>query len=364
MKKLILGLSLIAAGLAHAGDLTISGFTTIAAGKAYSGYDGTFNEFKCPCFIANYEHGTTYEKNRWSLSPESLAGVQLRYQFNDKFSATAQAVSRASENMKADLDWAYLSYDVTPDTTVHVGRRRLPIYAFSDSVYIGYSLPWIRVPQDIYGWEVGAYNGINVTHRKTVGNWAVTGSVFAGQESTKNNLEMKRIYYGVPVDDAWKHILGANLDISNDIFGARLIYMQNSIDLTTYTPGEEPSSTRGTRQRVMGISASVDYKNFLFRGEANSFMRPSQDFRSSSWTTTFGYKIGNFTPFIGYSDYNEKLTTGYSDLQIDSTRFAGVRWDFGKNMDLKIQFDSVVDHSAIPFTGNAKLLSVAFDAVF
>ena len=184
-KRIILGLSLLTAGFAQAGDLTLSGFTTIAAGKAYEGYEGSFMEFQCPCFIANYQNGTVYEKKKWSAKPESLVGLQMKYQFNDKLSGTVQAVSRASEDGKADVDWAYLTYDLTPDTTVHVGRRRLPIYAFSDSVYIGYSLPWIRVPQDIYGWEVGAYNGAQVTHRKTVGNWSVTGSVFAGQESTK-----------------------------------------------------------------------------------------------------------------------------------------------------------------------------------
>lgn len=367
MKKLTIALALAFAfaGAAHAGDLTVSGFTTIAAGKAYEGTDGSFNAFQCPCFIANYEHGTTYEKKQWSLKQESLAGLQLRYQFNDKLSATAQAVTRASENMKVDVDWAYLSYDVTPDTTVHAGRRRLPIYAFSDSVYIGYTLPWIRVPQDIYGWEVGAFNGVTVTHRKSVGDWALTGSLFAGQESTKKNLEMQRIYYGgARVDDAWKHILGANLDVSNDIFGVRLIYMQNSIDVTSYPPGDDPQPVIGTRQRVMGVSASVDYDNFLLRGEANTFMRPSQDYRSKSWTVSVGYKIGNFTPLVGYSNYTEKLTAGYSALQIDNTRFAALRWDFRKNMDVKVQWDSVIDRSAIPFTGNAKVVSVALDALF
>jgi hypothetical protein len=365
MKKLTLALALALAGAAHAGDLTVSGFTTIAAGKAYDGTDGTFNAFHCPCFIANYEHGTTYEKNQWSLKQESLAGLQLRYQFNDQLSATAQAVVRPSVNKAAEVDWAYLSYDVTPDTTVHVGRRRLPIYAFSDSVYIGYSLPWIRVPQDIYGWEVGAFNGVTVTHRKSVGDWAVTGSVFAGQESTKKNLEMQRIYYdGQRVDDAWKHILGANLDVSNDIFGVRLIYMQNSIDITNYPPGEDPQSAIGTRQRVMGISASADIGNWLVRAESNTFMRPALDYRSKSWTATVGYKIGDFTPLVGYSDYTEKLTAGYNTLQIDNTRFVALRWDFRKNMDLKVQWDSVIDRSAIPFTGNAKVLSVALDAVF
>ena len=156
MKKLLIAALLASAGAAHADDLSVTGFATVTVGKAYSGYDGQFMDAQCPCFIGNYEHGAVYDKNEWSATRESLAGLQLKYQLTDKLSATAQAVVRASRPGKLDVDWAYLSYDVAPDTTVQVGRRRLPIYAYSDSVYIGYSLPWVRVPQDIYGWEVGA----------------------------------------------------------------------------------------------------------------------------------------------------------------------------------------------------------------
>ncbi|CAN7669076.1 hypothetical protein LJR289_005212 [Pseudoduganella sp. LjRoot289] len=367
MKKLITGLLLGAAsmGAAHAGDLTISGFGTLAAGKAYGGTSGQWNEFDCPCFIANYEHGAVYDKRRVSLAEESLAGVQLKYKFSEQLSATAQVVSRASEKMKGEIDWAYLTWDITPDTTLQAGRRRLPIYAFSDSVYIGYTLPWIRVPQDIYGWEIGAYNGVNLSHRKTIGDWAVIGNIFTGQEVSKNNKEMERIYYAAPVDDAWKRILGGYLDVSNDFMGLRLIYMQNTIDLTSRPPAvEDATEVRGLRQRIMGISASVDYENILFRAEANQFRRPAQDYKANSWTATLGYKLGDFTPLVGYSHYTEKLTDLYTDLQIDNTRFVAIRWDFRKNMDLKIQFDKVIDRSAIPFSGNAKLVSVALDAVF
>ena len=76
---------------------------------------------------------------------------------------------------------------------------------------------------------------------------------------------------------------------------------------------------------------------------------------------------GNFTPFIGYSKYNEKLTDGYTSLYLAIARqhpFRGIALGFQENMDLKTQFDSVIDYSAIPFTGNAKLLSVSSDAVF
>jgi hypothetical protein len=364
MKKLIIAALLSSAGMAHADDLTISGFATATAGKAYSGYDGQFMDSQCPCFIGNYEHGAVYSKNEWSLARESLVGLQAKYQLTDKLSATAQAVVRASENGKPEVDWAYLSYDLTPETTIQAGRRRLPIYAYSDSVYIGYTLPWVRVPQDIYGWEVGAYNGVNLRHSRSFGDWAVTANVFAGQESTRDNIEQRKIYYGYKVDDAWKHILGGYLDVSNDVFGARVMYMQNSIDLTYYPPGEDPSSDKGTRQRILGLSATLDYNNWLVRAEANRFIRPALDFKSSSWTATIGYRLGAFTPLVGYSSYKEKLTAGYTETQNDTTRFAAVRWDLRKNMDLKLQFDSVKDSSAYDFTHNAKMLSVTLDLLF
>lgn len=364
MKKITIGLLLAGAGLAHAGDVTWSGFTTITAGKAFAGSGGEFMSNPCPCFIGNYEHGAVYQNKEWSLAKESLAGIQGKYQFTDKLSGTVQAVARASEQGRPEVDWAYLSYDLTPSTTIQAGRRRLPIYAYSDSVYIGYSLPWARVPQDIYGWEMGAYNGVNVSHTTSVGNWAVTANVFGGRESTRDNIEQRKIYYGYPVDDAWKNILGSYVDVSNDIFGARLMYMQNSIDLRFHPEGEPSSEQLGTRQRIIGLSGSIDYGNWMVRAEANSFIRKSLDFRSRSWTATVGYRWGDFTPIVGFSSYKEKLTAGYTLPQIDNTRFAGVRWDFRKNMDVKLQFDSVIDRSAYSFTNNAKMVSLTFDALY
>jgi hypothetical protein len=364
MKKLMIAALLSSAGMAHASDLSISGFATVTAGKAYGGSDGEFMGQPCPCFIGNYEHGTVYHGNEWSLARESLVGLQAKYQFTPQLSGTVQAVSRVSEHGKPKVDWAYLSYDIAPDTTVQVGRRRLPIYAYSDSVYIGYTLPWARVPQDIYGWEVGAYDGVNVRHARSIGDWAVTANVFAGQEHTHDNIEQRKIYYGYRVDDDWKHILGGYLDVSDDVFGARLIYMQNSIDLSQYPPDDVPTFSKGTRQRIIGLSGSIDYGNWMVRAEANRFMRPSLDYKSSSWTATVGYRMGQFMPLVGFSSYKEKQTATYTATQNDNTRFAGVRWDFRKNMDLKVQWDSVKDSSAYDFTKNAKMVTVTWDVLF
>jgi hypothetical protein len=50
--------------------------------------------------------------------------------------------------------------------------------------------------------------------------------------------------------------------------------------------------------------------------------------------------------------------------QNDNRRFACVRWDFRKHMDLKLQWDSVKDSSAYDFTRNAKMLTVTWDVLF
>ncbi len=364
MKKLTLALLMASAGVASAGDFTVSGFATLTGGKAIDGWDGALYDAGCPCFIGNYEHGAVYQQNKFSFAKESLLGLQGKYQFSDKLSGTLQAVSHASRDGKLDVDWAYLSYDVTPELTVQAGRRRLPIYAYSDSVYVGYTLPWVRVPQDIYGWEVGAYNGANVSYTTSLGDWAVRANLFAGQESTKDNIEMRNIYYGHKVDDAWRHILGGYLDLSNDIFGARLIYMQNSIDTKLYVPDTDPEYSIGVRQRIIGLSGSIDYQNWMVRAEANTFQRPALDFTSRSFTATIGYRWGKFTPLVGYSSYKEKITEAYTAAQIDTTRFAALRWDFRKNMDLKIQFDKVIDRSAYDFTHDAKMISASLDVIF
>ncbi|MFP5391047.1 MAG: hypothetical protein ACLGI6_05820 [Gammaproteobacteria bacterium] len=364
MKKILIAALLAGAATAQAGEFTVSGFATLAGGKAMDGWDGQLFDAQCPCFIGNYEHGAVYQNNQLSFAHESLAGLQGKYQFSDKLSGTVQGVARASKGAHFDLDWAYLSYDLTPEVTLQAGRRRLPIYAYSDSVYVGYTLPWVRVPQDIYGWEVGAYNGANVSYTTSLGDWAVRANLFAGQETTRDNVEMRNIYYGHKVDDAWKHILGGYLDVSNDVFGARLIYMQNSIDLKLYVPDEAPSFSTGVRQRIIGLSGSIDYRNWMVRAEANTFQRPSLDYRSRSFTATVGYRWGKFTPLVGYSSYKEKLTDTYTAAQIDTTRFAAVRWDFRKNMDLKIQFDKVIDRSAYDFTHDAKMISASVDVIF
>ena len=218
--------ALCASGLSQAVDFSYSGFGNITAGKVISaggidiGYpDGT--QWNCPCLIADFSHGSVYEQ-KWSLAPESRVGLQGNWSFTSDLSFTAQAVARhAAQKARADIEWAYLSYNLTPQLTVQLGRKRLPLFFYSDYQDVSYAYSWVRVPPDVYGWAVVNYNGANLTYRGDVAGWAVKSTVYAGKEHTKKN-PIAKLETADPSDINWDSMWGVDLEINRDWFTARL----------------------------------------------------------------------------------------------------------------------------------------------
>ncbi len=198
----LLTLSLVGGTALHAqaGDFTYSGFATAAIGKVMSGSrtERLNDHYDCPCFIADYGQGALYEPH-WSVGTESKIGLQGTYSFNTQWSATGQVVARGVDGIKTDLEWAYLSYEASPHWTIQAGRKRLPLYFYSEFQDVGYAFNWARVPTDLYGWEIVNYNGVNATYRDDWKGWAAKSNFFTGSERTKDN-RFSRIYYASPQD--------------------------------------------------------------------------------------------------------------------------------------------------------------------
>jgi hypothetical protein len=240
--------------------LNISGFASLVAGKVLSGdRQDPYYRYPCPCFIADYGHGAVYAPT-WQVKQESKVGVQGTYAITPKLSATAQMVGRGVDGVKTRLEWAYLSYDVSDSWTVQAGRKRLPIYYYSDFQDVGYAYTWVRPPTDIYGWEIVNYNGINATYRADWAGWAVKSNVFFGREDSHGNL-MQRLYYDDPQNVTWKKILGGDLVLSRGMLTTRAIYIQSKVeqysqvDQTSAYPDTDP---KAMKQRIYGLAANLD----------------------------------------------------------------------------------------------------------
>ncbi|MET3117248.1 hypothetical protein AAKU64_001464 [Undibacterium sp. GrIS 1.8] len=392
MKKIFLAslvplVPLLFAGSASAIDLTedgslrLTGFYSLTGAKVLSGSalgssaPWTYQQWKCPCTIQGWEYGAVYEKDKgFQFDQESLIGFQIKKDFSQTLSATAQLVSRAlnpNDGSRPTIDWAYLTWQPSADSswTFQAGKFRIPLYYYSDFLYIGYAYPWVRPAPDVYGWPIYSYNGANVSYRTQLGasDWAATVLAWTGSYTQKNDAYDTKIYYTTPTHESWKNIYGASVTANNGIFDVRGMMMWYKDSLWQ----DNPDGTRNTfidsqATRIMGVSANMDYKNWLVKAEVDRY---EQIDASKGLNNVYkyalvgvGYQYGAWLPMYTVSRYR----TITEPIEGRDTQNVSLRWDFRKNMALKVQYDISKDKSnyAYPFFGDSKLLSVSLQGTF
>ncbi len=379
----------LAAGAAQAtdfgadGSLHITGFYNLTAAKVISGSalgssaPWTYQQWNCPCTIQGWEYTAVYEKNKgWQADRESLLGLQIKKDFLPTFSGTVQLVSRAlnpNYGSRPTVDWAYLTWQPAEDSawTFQAGRFRIPLYYYSDYLYIGHAYPWVRPAPDVYGWPIYAYNGANATYRTQLGatEWAATVHGWTGSYTQKNDAYDTKIYWTDPTHEAWKNIVGTNISVSNGTLDVRGMFMTYQDNLWQ----DGPAGTRNyllqvqdQRTRIMGLSANLDYKNWLVKSELDRYEQVDQSkglngiYKYALFGV--GYQFGAWTPMLTFSRYRTVL----APIEGRNTQYLSLRWDVSPRMALKAQYDITKDKSeySYPFFGDSKLLSFALQGIF
>ncbi|MCV2361858.1 OprO/OprP family phosphate-selective porin [Paucibacter sp. DJ1R-11] len=364
-----LGLLALVLGLsqpAQAQEFDFKGFGTLAVGAVQSGSRQTqlMGRFDCPCAIADYGHGGLYSKS-WSASPESKLGLQSTWKLDPQWSATGQVVVRDVDGLKAGLEWAYLSYSPNSSWTLQAGRKRLPLFYYSDFQDVGYAYNWIRPPQDVYGWEAINFNGFTAAYNTQMGDWSLRGSAFAGREATKDN-DAAKIYYDSRQDITWKGIIGADLELANDWLTLRFNLIKNKVDQWDYSSGTREQATRAQAQLIYGVAANIDWQDWLLRSEYSIFDRSDFSYKANGVALAVGYRIGKFTPMLTVGRYRETNRWAPDTVQRDDTLSLSLRYELGRATALKLQWDRFKDKSgpALDFVGNSKLLTLSLDTVF
>lgn len=371
--RTLLGAALLAfAGVqsSNATEFEISGFASLVAGRTYgscaaNGLASAYNG-ECTRFVGDWGHAGVYT-DKWSVEPESRAGIQGTARFSQQFSATAQVVARLVDDPLAAFEAAYLTWQPAPEWTIQAGRKRLPFFYYSEVQDIGHAYPWVRVPPDVYGWDIVNYNGASVAYAgKLAHGWTLRTSVFGGAETSRKNPYSK-LYYDEGKDVKWPGILGADLEFRRDWFTGRVVFMRSDyeqIDRDSGTPDTQPSgATRGHHQ-AYGGSVNVDYRGFLLRSEFSVFDRGNYSYKADSWFVSAGYRVGAFTPMLTLGEYSE--STPFPDSYDPSawkSMSISLRYDFGKSSAVKVQVDRLLDRKA-PLPGTATLLSMSYDVAF
>jgi hypothetical protein len=387
-----LGTLLLLGNLAHAEQqdagisFSGSGFLTLAVGKVWGG-DAVqdFKGYKAPLYIADYGQAGVYESGKLSMRPDSRLGLQGTAHLGADSSLTGQIVSRGTHGGKVNLEWLYAGHNLNDKLTVQIGRKRLPLFYYTETQDVGITYPWAHLPPQPYGWEIVNYNGVNLLYRDQWASWASSMNFFAGSETREDNPFWK-IYNGrhTRTDSKWSQILGADLSLSRDWLELRAAYIQSGFQNRFENPALAAPYSYSPKagQKIYTASLAIDYQNWLVRSEAMYMNRTAIGEEDYAQLFGIGYRIGKFLPMLSWANYRMKLSPGKADpsliapASIDPTSFEAhstlaftVRYDFTTNSAFKLQIERWQDRGGPNFNGgvpygNPRLLTLSYDMVF
>lgn len=340
-------------------NVDVSGFASINAGKVLSGDGAPQVGVERPTFLADYPMVSAYH-DEWSMSPESLLGVQATADLGGGLLATAQLVSRGADSYRVALEWAYVSYRLTDEWTLQAGKKHLPLFYYSDFYDIGYAYVWMRAPADNYTWQIMDYKGISAQYNGLVGSWMIDADLYAGDEEENENRLLSDFFLHEKTKEAWRNIRGVVITGTHEWFELRATAMSYTNEREVDDEAVVWDGESARDGLFYGVAANLEFTDFFILTELSRLSLEKERFDTRMITS--GLRLEHWTPFVGYSDFNSR---GVADGEAHSTLFAGFRWDFYPSAALKAQYDQVHDKSfSSAIAGDSNAFSLGIDLVF
>lgn len=264
--------------------------------------------------------------HEWSSDVDSRLGVQLTANFTSKLSGVVQVLSeyRSDGTYRPIFNWANLKYAFTPDFSVRVGRIGLASFLASDSRRVGFSNITARPPVEVYRLlALKDSDGIDAVYRSHYGDLTNSVTVLYGKKTVTNTR-------GVDVHSTG--VAGVFDTLETGFLTVHAAYQVRDVDNQNPPLG-----------RFMSIGASYDPGDWFTSAEyvkVINFNATGIKATRAAWYINGGYRLGNFSPYVTVSDLKPLTSTGQAPIA-ERTYATGVRWDFTRNMDLKLQFDRI-----------------------
>ncbi len=392
------------AGTADLGTsmFSFSGFGTL--GVVHSSEDQA--DFAAGIFSPN---GAGYT-HAWSAAVDSKVGAQVDARFTPQISVMVQVISEQNydNTYTPRVEWANIKYQVTPEVSIRVGRTALPSFLFSDSRNVGYANPWVRPPVEAYSLvPIDTSDGVDATyhlHMGSVVNTAVMsyGSETSGTPAGSDN-EARRLWvvadtveYGAATFHIAYQQTYLTVEALDPLFDAfRQFGPQGTALADKYEVNDR-------LVRFVGLGAMYDPGGWFVMGEWGNTDFHSVLGDSTAWYVSGGYRLAKFTPYLTYgavkansnrsdpgltvsdlppvlagpaTGLNAALDSILGSIAVQNTVSVGSRWDFMKNVDLKLQYDHTRLGAGSPGTlidlqpdfrpgGTVNLFSIAIDFVW
>jgi hypothetical protein len=256
-------------------------------------------------------------------------GLQFQVAPTDQLSAVVQIMSQYQYDgtFRPDLEWANVKYQVTPDLSIRAGRIAVPTFMVSDSLNIGYALPFARIPLEVYAQLPETHSdGVDGSYR--VHAWGATNTVQVFLGGFKSKLPNQGTY-------DTHHLYGI---VDTVDYGAATLHF--SYQTLHYDLSFDGLVLPNDSQQIATIGASYDPGKWYISGEL--IRAPDKAFGLFYGEyVNAGRRIGKVTPYVGFAHahMSQVGSLGFGAFIHQDTETLGVRWDFRRNFDLKVQLD-------------------------
>lgn len=251
----------------------------------------------------------------WRGDQLSKFGAQLSYGLTDTVGVTVQATAKAQQDeWKANLEWAYLSWQTTDRLMLRAGRLRSPVYMYSESLDVGYSYPWLRLPDEVYSQvQVTNYEGLDAVYTVPLSYGSVTFQLAGGQAKNRDYYA-----YDDQFDIDYDKLFGASVSLATNQFGTlRIGYVEADIttDITgtvnnylTGNPNDNLSLLVLDKEKGKFTSIGYQYDNgtWVSNNEWTSRMIENDGLEAiDSFYLMGGRRFGDFLPHITYAQLDD-----------------------------------------------------------
>lgn len=321
--------------------------------------------------------GAGYSHN-WSEAVDSRIGLQLKGKFGPSWSAVVQVITEQQydDSYRPSVEWANIKYQASPDFWLRAGRIALPNFLDADYRKVGYAIPWVRTPVEIYNLvPITNSDGVDASYRMHWGEAMNTVQVVAGRThihypyqgdntATARNIRgfSDTVEYGA-LRVRMSVVQGRlTLGVAKPLFDAFRQFGPPGVAIAERYDGQDKLTT------FSGIGANYDPGDWFVTGEAGRARTHSFLGDRTAWYLGGGYRIGNFTPYatlaqgkvdsntsdpgLDVASYplpqsfiaaalNGQLNNIISSFGAQTSFTVGLRWDISKNIALKVQEDMI-----------------------
>lgn len=166
----------------------------------------------------------------WRGDQLSKLAVQLQYGLTDTLSVTGQLATRAQQDSwKVGPGNLYLAWQANDNLTLRGGRIGTPIYMYSETLNVGFSYPWLRLPEEVYSLvQLSNHDGADLLYNRATALGALSFQVAGGNAIGREQYALDDMH-----DIDYRDVFATSLALSTDSFGTfRIGYAEADLKIT------------------------------------------------------------------------------------------------------------------------------------